>query len=154
MQRLASPAIGLLSSFAFKGFASLCHFSQSSLGLCTSLRLQWFCSLRFCKHDLLLNYNVWVWPVGPMTIWVPYECSMYEYGIFDWLIDCFKFCIPKTDIQLLCSFWWLMFRPHPPESQWLLAYYYSQSSSALGLSNNDPGQYLDGWPLWFVNFCW
>ena len=26
----------------------------------------------------------------------------------------------KKDIQLLCSFWWLMFRPHPAERQLLL----------------------------------
>ena len=31
--------------------------------------------------------------------------------------------------------------------QWLLAYYYSQTHSALGLSNIGLGLYLDGWPL-------
>ena len=30
--------------------------------------------------------------------------------------------------------------------QWLLAYYYSQPPSTLGLSNIGLGLYLDGWP--------
>ena len=38
--------------------------------------------------------------------------------------------------------------------QWLLAHYYGQPSSMLGLSNFDLGMYLDGWLYGRVNFCW
>ena len=38
----------------------------------------------------------------------------------------------------------LVFFGNDQYGQWLLAYYYSQLPSALGLSNIDPGQYLDG----------
>ena len=47
---------------------------------------------------------------------------------------------------------------HPPyswqDSQWLLAYHCCHPPIALKLSNIGLGLYLDGWPLWYVNFCW
>ena len=39
-------------------------------------------------------------------------------------------------------------------SQWLLANHYGQPPSTLRLSNIGLGLYLDGWPSWYVNFCW
>ena len=38
--------------------------------------------------------------------------------------------------------------------QWLLAYHYCHPPCTLGLSNIGLGLYLDGWPLWYVYFCW
>ena len=52
-----------------------------------------------------------------------------------------------NEIRLLHTHWLT-------HCQWLLAYHCCHPPSALRLSNICLGLYLDGWPLWYVNFCW
>ena len=65
-------------------------------------------------------------------------------------------CIEKNDFSTPSQSTWWPLPGHVEDEgkQWLLAYHYSHPLSALRLSNFDLGLYLDGWPLWYVNFCW